>query len=296
MIAASFSVAYLILSWLLIGIRTEQLVLITIFSSLYLGSIPTRKFIIGFSIFIIFWIIFDYMKAFPNYLYQEVHIKSLYDAERYLFGVKHGDATITPNEYLKFRSVAFVDILAGIFYLCWIPVPLGFAAFLYFKNREEFLKFSLAFLWVNLLGFVVYYLYPAAPPWYVELFGFDFKTGTTGHTAGLIRFDEFVGLPIFQGLYAKSSNVFAAMPSLHSAYPLIVTYYGIKNKLGWVNVIFVIITLGIWISAVYTSHHYVLDVLAGIATASIGIWLFNAGLLKNKTIKKFLDRYHEVIS
>jgi membrane-associated phospholipid phosphatase len=34
------------------------------------------------------------------------------------------------------------------------------------------------------------------------------------------------------------------------------------------------ITLGIWFAAVYSSHHYVLDVLAGITCAILGIGLF----------------------
>ena len=127
---------------------------------------------------------------------------------------------------------------------------------------------------VNLLGFCVYYIYPAAPPWYIQQYGFDFIANTKGNTAGLSRFDAYFGVEIFKGLYEKSSNVFAAMPSLHSSYPLIVFYYGVRNKLGWINLLLAIITLGIWFAAVYSSHHYVLDVLAGITCAILGIGLF----------------------
>jgi membrane-associated phospholipid phosphatase len=67
------------------------------------------------------------------------------------------------------------------------------------------------------------------------------------------------------------------MPSLHSAYPAIVLYYGLKNKLGWVNIIFAVIAAGIWFAAVYTSHHYILDVLAGILCAATGILSFKNG-------------------
>src|SRR5919199_347244 len=80
------SLSYLLLSKILIGYKPEQLVLVLIFNVLYYLSFATRKFITGFSVFIIFWIIFDYMKAFPNYLYNTVHIESLYNAEKDLFG------------------------------------------------------------------------------------------------------------------------------------------------------------------------------------------------------------------
>jgi hypothetical protein len=288
LVASVVSAIYILLSWLLIGFKTDQLVLAVIFSACYLASSFTRKFILGFSIFIVYWIIYDYMKAFPNYAFNPVHIKSI-------FGIAQGASILTPNEFWLQHSYTFIDVMTGIFYLCWIPVPLAFAGYLFFKDKGRFLEFSLTFLFVNLLGFVVYYLYPAAPPWYVQKFGFDFIASTPGNTAGLVRFDQFFGINLFTSLYAKGSNVFAAMPSLHSAYPLIVTYIGFKSRLGWVNIIFVTITIGIWFAAVYTSHHYVLDVLAGIFTAAVGIGGYHL-LMKNKRYIALIDSYKKTIS
>jgi hypothetical protein len=295
LVASVVSAIYILLSWLLIGFKTDQLVLAVIFSACYLASSFTRKFILGFSIFIVYWIIYDYMKAFPNYAFNPVHIKSLYDLEKSIFGIAQGASILTPNEFWLQHRYTFIDVMTGIFYLCWIPVPLAFAGYLFFKDKGRFLEFSLTFLFVNLLGFVVYYLYPAAPPWYVQKFGFDFIASTPGNTAGLVRFDQFFGINLFTSLYAKGSNVFAAMPSLHSAYPLIVTYIGFKSRLGWVNIIFVTITIGIWFAAVYTSHHYVLDVLAGIFTAAVGIGGYHL-LMKNKRYIALIDRYKKTIS
>jgi hypothetical protein len=251
---------------------------------------------LGFTIFIVYWIIFDYMKAFPNYNYNPVAIGELYNAEKSVFGIHHNGQLLTPNEYLLLKKNTFVDIFAGVFYLCWIPVPLGFAAFMFFKNKNQFLRFSMTFLLVNLLGFVVYYTYPAAPPWYIQVHGFQFTPLTMGNTAGLARFDKYFNITIFQSIYAKGSNVFAAMPSLHSAYPVIVCYYAIKNRLGWVNVIFATVTVGIWFTAVYASHHYVLDVIAGILCAILGISLFNMLQAKWGVLKRFLVHYEKVIS
>ena len=62
------------------------------------------------------------------------------------------------------------------------------------------------------------------------------------------------------------------------------------------SILFATVMTGIWFAAVYTSHHYVLDVLAGIACAIIGIILFQRVLLKNNTVKKLLDRYQQLIS
>jgi inositol phosphorylceramide synthase catalytic subunit len=85
-ITTLISVVYLLLSVWLVGFKTDQLVLIAIFNGLYYSSGITRKFITGFSIFIVYWIIFDYMKAFPNYTFRDVHIEGLYNTEKTLFG------------------------------------------------------------------------------------------------------------------------------------------------------------------------------------------------------------------
>jgi len=266
--------SYLVISYLLIGFKPEQLILAGLVNVLYFASRITRRLIIGFSVFIIYWIVFDYMKAFPNYRHNEVHIQDLYNWEKSWFGFHWNNAFVTPNEYFAQNISASLDILSGIFYLCWVPVPLAFAAVLFFKNRQLFFQFSLTFFLVNIIGFIGYYSYPAAPPWYVSQYGFDFVSSTPGNTAGLGRFDTLLGVDIFKGIYAKSSNVFAAMPSLHAAYMLIVVFFGIKAKMrGW-NILFAMITIGIWFAAVYSGHHYILDILAGIVCTVIGISLF----------------------
>ncbi|PTS95759.1 PA-phosphatase [Pedobacter sp. HMWF019] len=283
------SIAYLLLSSFLIGFKSNQVILVLIFNSCFYASMVTRKFILGFSIFIVYWIIFDYMKAFPNYLYHSVSIEHLYRLEKSIFGIHFNGRVLTPNEYWLMNSKPVMDVIGGFFYLMWIPVPLAFAAYLFFRDRRQFLLFSLTFVLVNLLGFVIYYLYPAAPPWYVQLHGFKFIAHTPGNTAGLARFDKFFNAAIFKSIYSNGSNVFAAMPSLHSSYPVIVLYYGLKNRLGLMNILFAIVMLGIWFTAVYTSHHYVLDVLAGILCAATGITLFN-WLLSNTKLRIWIDQ------
>lgn len=295
-IVSLLSIAYLALSTFLIGYKPDELTLVVIFNVLFYASAITRKFILGFTIFIVYWIIFDYMKAFPNYNYNPVHIAQLYNAEKHLFGIHFNGKLLTPNEYWLANSNTFIDVVSGLFYLCWIPVPLGFAAYLFFKNKKQFLNFSLTFVLVNILGFIVYYTYPAAPPWFVQYHGFHFIPLTMGNTAGLARFDAYFHAGIFKNIYTKGSNVFAAMPSLHSSYPVIVLYYGLKNRLGLANIFFAIVTVGIWFTAVYASHHYVLDVLAGITCAALGITLYNVLLKKFAGLRSALNNYERVIS
>jgi inositol phosphorylceramide synthase catalytic subunit len=273
-ICGLLSLAYLFLSFLLVGFNIDQVVLILVFNSLYFFNNNTRRLAIGLSIFIVYWILFNYMKAFPNYNFNEVSIGSLYDLEKSLFGISTPTGVVIPSEYFLTFSNSMLDVLSGFFYLCWIPVPLVFAIILFYRDRRSFFMFSLTFFLANIIGFIGYYVYPAAPPWYVMQNGFKFLSSTPGNMAGLGRFDQYMGFPLFEGIYSKSSNVFAAMPSLHAAYMLIVVFYEIRTGFGKYNMIFAIIMTGIWFTAVYSAHHYVVDVIAGILTAIVSIYIF----------------------
>jgi len=72
-------------------------------------------------------------------------------------------------------------------------------------------------------------------------------------------------------------------------------YYAVKNRLKLASIIFGIVTVGIWFGAVYTSHHYILDVIAGILCAIAGIALFNLFLAKWGWFARFVDSYEKLV-
>lgn len=236
------------------------------------------------------------MRVYPNYLVNNVDIAQLFTFEKTLFGINIGNITLTPNQFLELNHSTFLDVVAGLFYINWVPIPLAFAFYLYFRNKRQFLYFAMAFFLANIIGFSIYYIHPAAPPWYVAQYGFELHANTPGSTAGLGRFDALIHFPLFSSIYSKNSNVFAALPSLHCAYPVIVLYYGIKNRLGKINWFFGLFMAGIWFAAVYSSHHYVTDVILGIFCAILAIGFLHGILLKNKIFSSFTDRYEKAIT
>ncbi len=175
---------------------------------------------------------------------------------------------------------------------------MAFGLWLYFTGRRKlYLHFAVVFLLVNLLGFAGYYIHPAAPPWYVAEHGFDFALGTGGSTAGLGAFDRMTGMGIFNALYARNANVFAAVPSLHSAYTLVAFIYACRGRVGAVwTWLLGIVTVGIWATAVYTSHHYIIDVILGITTALLGMVLFEYVLMRIPAVARFMSRYTAYIT
>ncbi len=258
---------------------------------------PTRKLALALTPWLIFACSYDGMRLFPNYEFKAVDVQGIYEAEKGIFGIVSGTQTLIPGEYFAIHHNTFGDIMAGIFYLCWVPVPMAFGLWLFFKGyRRWYIRFSLAFLFINIMGFCGYYIHPAAPPWYVMNYGFEPVFGTPGNVAGLAHFDNLVGIPVFQSIYGKNANVFAAVPSLHAAYMLITTVYAILSKRSrGLILLFAFICIGIWWTAVYSGHHYIIDVLLGIAVTAVGLPLLEGFIFRLNIVDKFLRRYEEAI-
>lgn len=296
-ICATVLVVWLAITAAFVGLRPEHPALALLIAVLFFACGATRRLVVALLPFIVFGMSYDFMNIVPNYTVNPVDIGGLYEAEKSLFGIDTAAGRLTSNEFFAIHRSTVADMLGGVFYLCWVPVPIAFGLYLYFARREKvYLHFSLVFLLVNLLGFAGYYIHPAAPPWYVAEHGMEFMLGTGGSTAGLGAFDAMTGLPIFDTLYARNSNVFAAVPSLHSAYTLVAFIYALRFNApkGW-KVALGIITLGIWATAVYTSHHYIIDVTLGILCALAGYLVFEQGLMRIPAFSRFIDRYTRYI-
>ena len=288
---------FLLLTAVCLGLRPEHLLMAFIFQALFFAGIPTRKLAVALLPFFIFGISYDWMRVFPNYEVNPIDVAGIYNLEKSWFGINDNGNLLIPCEYFTLHNWKFADFMAGIFYLCWVPVPIAFGIYLYLKKeRSLYLRFAMVFLFVNLIGFAGYYIHPAAPPWYAINYGMEAILNTPGNVAGLGRFDELTGLSVFQSIYGRNANVFAAVPSLHAAYMVIPLYYAIVRKSSKMLIaLFAIILVGIWCTAVYSSHHYIIDVLLGIFCALLGIFVFEKGLMKIGGFKRFFERYYNYI-
>ena len=219
---------FLLLTAVCIGLRPEHVFMVGLYLLLFFAGKTTRKLAVALLPFALFGISYDWMRVFPNYEANSIDVENLYNLEKSLFGINDNGNILIPCEYFAIHNCRIADILAGIFYLCWVPVPIAFGLWLYLKGyRNSYLHFSMVFLFVNLIGFAGYYLHPAAPPWYAINYGFEPILDTPGNVAGLGRFDTLTGLSIFDSIYGRNANVFAAVPSLHAAYMVVALCYAI---------------------------------------------------------------------
>ena len=297
-IVIAASILFLLFQWLVVGLIPAQILMVVLFNLLFFLHPISRKLAMALLPFVFFEMSYDWMRLYPNYLVNPIDIQGVYETEKALFGITTENGTLIPCEYFNLHNNAVTDFVTGLFYLCWVPGPIAIAIWLFFKGQRNYcLRFTWAFLFVNLVGFIGYYIHPTAPPWYAIEYGFEPDFTTPGNVAGLGRFDELVGFPVFTSIYVNNSNIFAAIPSLHSAYMTVATIYVVYSKQSYhLLLVSLWITIGIWFTAVYSCHHYIIDVILGIATALIGVAIFEKGILRIPAINHFFQRYTNYIS
>lgn len=198
-----------------------------------------------------------------------IHIADLYAAELRWFGFDTPDGRRIPCDWFRDRHWPVVDLVCGLPYLSFQLFAVGVAAALGVRDRRRMRTFLVAYLLTHVVGFTLHVVFPAAPPWYVELYGLGPpRFDVPGDAAGLARVDDLLGIDVARALYAKSTNVFGAVPSLHTALFALVPLVTRRLGAAW----FVPALAGaalIAFGAVYFRHHYVFDVLAGFVFAGL---------------------------
>lgn len=264
--------AYIALIALFGGLRIDH-VFVGLLGLLDLYNEKTRSFLLRFLPFIATGVIYDSMRYFywPA-IEGRVHVEGPYRFEMTWFGI----GGRTPNEWFLEHHWPALDLACGFAYLVYVGEYLTLAFVLFFVRRDRELRtFALAFLVVNLLGFVTYFVYPAAPPWYVTAYGFGpARLDVHSTPAAAARFDHLLGTHFFAEIYGRGIDVYGAYPSLHVAYPLIAVWTAFRvRELRWARAPAALFFLLMCLSAVYLQHHYVTDVLLGVVYAAVTLAL-----------------------
>ena len=139
---------------------------------------------------------------------------------------------------------------------------------------------------------VGYYIYPAAPPWYVDYYGFEVVPTAPPTAAGAGRLDELLGFPISELYYAKDTNIFSAIPSLHCGQTFLALYFAFLARK--MRILIGLYFGAVFLGSVYLNHHYFIDSLLGVMYALIVAWItskiFDLGsstvILSDKLTKK----------
>lgn len=146
----------------------------------------------------------------------------------------------------------FIEWANSVYTYFYYPSLVLFFVWAYNRHREKYFTLRNAFLISAGIGFLCFALYPVMPPRLLP--GYGFVDTMAGY--GSVDYGS--------SFFGKFANPYAAMPSLHFGWVLLVgigTIYVSKNI--FLRVLGVFVPLSMLMAIVVTGNHFWLDAIAG---------------------------------
>jgi len=167
---------------------------------------------------------------------------------------------LTPERVLNHwlaGHITFGRFLADYYDTAHFAVTIAMLVFVYWRLPERYRFLRNALLGINAIGFIVFWVFPCAPPRMLP--GFVDIVAVT-HAIGAWS----------TGALASQANEYAAMPSLHVAWALWCCVAVWFLRRDWPSRLLAVAYVIFTATAVMaTANHYFLDVMAGAATAGL---------------------------
>ena len=166
-----------------------------------------------------------------------------------------------------------VDLFNSIYVYAHFPVIVVIGLWLFFFHRRRYVLFRNAFLISGAIGLIIFNWLPTAPPRLLPL------------VFGLID-TQLAFSPINYDMQpAAFVNKYAAMPSLHVGWNMLLglaVFWTSRNVV--LRTFAVVMPIVMFLSTVVTANHFIIDGLAGVVVALVGLalalaWARNGGRL-----------------
>jgi hypothetical protein len=183
------------------------------------------------------------------------HARQVIDFERALGVFNEENA-----QAVALKSTAVIKFLNVYYLWAHFSITIAMLVWLYVKKPLGYLSVRRVLVVVTALGLVGHALYPLAPPRLVNGFGFV-------DTAAIFGPNSYGA----HGTYGNLANQFAAMPSLHFAWAVVVAWGVVKyasSRWRYLAILHPITTL---LAIVLTANHYWTDAAVGLILVPIGI-------------------------
>jgi membrane-associated phospholipid phosphatase len=195
-----------------------------------------------------------------------VHYHPMIDFDRAVFG--EVPTVWLQQQLYEPHAIRWWDVGFTLVYTSYFIAPFALAGFLWARDRLAFLAFTRRLVTLALTGLATYILFPAAPPWLASEMGL---IGEVHRTTA--RGWEVIGVGT-ASLFSKgqaASNLVAAVPSLHSAFTMLVALFLIKRVRPWLRPVLLLYPLAMGLTLMATGEHYFFDVVLG--------WLYAGGVM-----------------
>lgn len=235
----------------------NKLAILTLFSLAFLMPITSQFFVSALPVFAWLALYFSAGKI-PTSWKPPISVKVLPAVETILYGDDLSNV-------LAATTNTVLDIIAWIPYgVVHFSAPFIVAAMVFLFGPPTLLRlFGFAFGYMNLFGVMIQLTFPAASPWYKNLYGLEpANYGMHGSPGGLGRIDALFGADMYTTAFSTSPVIFGAFPSLHAGCSVMDVLW-----LCWLfpklRVLWWSYALWLWWSTMYLTHHYFVDLIGG---------------------------------
>ncbi len=200
---------------------------------------------------------YEYLRGLVPLLNRGIHFNLMWRFDLLIFG--HLPSVVLQGAFFNVSSFHWYDYAATVIYLMHFVLPMVVGYIFWEIDRHYFKEYVIGVVSLSYLSFLTYLIFPAAPPWIASEQG---NIPHLYHITNLVlaRMFNYVSVPTVYGFFG--ANLYAAVPSLHAAYPLLTALFIFKKwpKLWPVLVVYV---STVWLALMYLGEHYFFDVLVG---------------------------------
>jgi membrane-associated phospholipid phosphatase len=225
-----------------------------------------RGLVVDWLPFILFLFAYDYVRSVADETGFTPHLAPQIKADRLMFGLPLPNVELQSQFYHP-AALSWYDYVTWVTYITHFFGTLTLAVILWRFAYPLFRKWRTLVMWLSAAGFATYVLYPAVPPWLAS------DTGKIGKVTKIkdAMFAHTGTKSITSAVEKNWVDKVAAMPSLHAAFPMMMTMLFWHKGWRW-RVPFLAYTFLMGYSLVYLGEHWVIDIFVGWAYA-IGIYL-----------------------
>jgi membrane-associated phospholipid phosphatase len=222
-----------------------------------------RGMVVDWLPFILFLFAYDYARSIADTTGFTPHLAPQLRLETGLFGTPIPTVELQRHLYHP-PAAAWYDYGVWIVYLSHFFGTLTLAAILWRFAHPLFKRWRTLVVALSTAGFLTYVFFPAVPPWLAS------DTGKISHVEKIKdqMFAHTGTKAITSAIEKNWVDKVAAMPSLHSAFPLMMALLFWHKGWRW-RIPFLLYALAMAFTLVYTAEHFVVDILAGWAYALV---------------------------
>lgn len=231
-----------------------------IFAFLIIGAIflikKPRRILSAWLPFFILFLAYEVLRGLADNLAKNANYFFPINFENAVFGEILSSSFQVYAHSLSTPTLQLINSIAIFIYSLHFIAPILFALFLWRKNKQHFTQFAIALILISYLALATFIIFPVAPPWMAS------EKGIIPEIEHIIFKQSGDSVGKVSALF--NPNPVAAIPSLHSAYPLLISLFVVKFYGKKYSAIF-LFPLLMALSLIYLGEHYVLDILAGFA-------------------------------